>query len=41
MAHVVATIGTTHWAAQVAVGRHGLTLRGGAEIATTLAETAA
>lgn len=26
MAHAVATIGTTNWATQVAVGRHGLTV---------------
>ena len=26
MAHAVATIGTTHWATQVAVGRHSLTI---------------
>jgi hypothetical protein len=41
MAHAVATNGTTNWAMQVAVGHHSLTVKGGADIAATLAETAA
>ncbi|MDO8296166.1 MAG: hypothetical protein Q7T19_06975 [Caulobacter sp.] len=41
MAHAVATIGTTDWATTVVTGRRSLTLKGGADKATPLAEIAA